>query len=86
MYNLIERYINKMNIEDINNFAKSKNINLSNEELSFTYNFIKKNYQDMLKNPQVFSLDRYKNNYSIENYNKINKVYEEYKNKYYRFL
>lgn len=86
MFNLVERYINNMNINDVNRFATSKNINLSEDELTFTYNFIKKNYKDFFKNPQVFSLDRYKDNYSKENFIKIDKVYKEYKNKYYKFL
>ena len=40
MFNLIERYINRMTKEDINNFAISKDIHLSNEELDFTYDFV----------------------------------------------
>ena len=46
MYNIIERYMSMMKIEDVNNFALSKNIYLSADELNFTYNFIKKNLSD----------------------------------------
>ena len=40
MFNIVERYIQKMTKEDVNNFALSKNITLSSEELDFTYEFI----------------------------------------------
>ena len=68
MYNIIERYMAKITKDDVNNFAKSKNCNLSNEELDFTYTFIKKNWQDIIKNPAVFDIERYKHMYSETNY------------------
>ncbi len=86
MYNIIVRYILKMTKEDINNFAICKNINLSEEELNFTYNFIKKNYEQILNNPKLFKIERYKDHYSEENYQKINKVYQEYLQKYSNYL
>lgn len=85
-YNLIERYINKMTKEDVKNFAINKNINLSNEELDFTYDFVKKNYKNFLANPKVFNIERYKNNYTEENFSKITKVYQEYSQKYANYL
>lgn len=75
-----------MTKEDVQNFALSKNVNLSDSELEFTYSFIKKNYQDMLKNPQLFDLKRYENHYSKENFSKITKVYQEYFQKFSRYL
>lgn len=86
MFNIVERYISKMTKEDVQNFALSKNVNLSDSELEFTYSFIKKNYQDMLKNPQLFDLKRYENHYSKENFSKITKVYQEYFQKFSRYL
>ena len=86
MFNIIERYISKMSKEDINNFALSKNIYLSDNELSFTYDFIKKNYKSMLKSPQLFNIERYRNNYSEENFTKIVKVYQEYFQRYSNYL
>ena len=86
MFNLIERYILKMTKEDINNFAKSKNINLSENELDFTYEFVKKNYKTMLNNPKLFHIERYRNNYTKENFSKITKVYNEYFQRYSNFL
>jgi len=86
MFNIIERYINKMKKEDINNFALSKNITLSEDELNFTYDFIKKNYKNLLGNPNLLNLELYKNKYSKENFSKITKVYQEYFNRYSRYL
>lgn len=86
MFNIIERYIGKMNKEDINNFAKSKNIFLSENELDFTYNFVKKNYKEYFSNPKLFNLERYQNYYTKENFSKITKVYQEYTKKYANYL
>ena len=86
MHSIIERFIMRMSKDDINNFAISKNINLSDSELEFTYNFLKKNYKEMLSNPKLFDINRYQNNYTKENFNKIAKVYQEYFNKYANYL
>jgi len=86
MYNLIERYINKLTKDDIKRFSISKNILLSEEELNFTYEFIKKNYKEMLNNPKLFNLERYKNKYTKENFSKITKVYHEYFQRYSNYL
>ena len=86
MYQIIERYINKMSIDDVLNFANTKNVNLSDDELNFTYKFIKKNWNQILFNPSSLNLERYKNVYSEENYNKINNLIKEYYQKYRRFI
>lgn len=86
MYNLITRYINNMTINDVNNFAISKGINLEENELEFTYSFIKNNYKDILKNPKLLDLDRYQNKYTKENFEKISKVFNEYSKKYSHLL
>ncbi len=86
MFNIIERYINKMTKEDIRSFAINKNINLSEQELDFTYDFVKKNYKSFFQNPKVFNINRYKDNYSQENFSKITKVYQEYTQRYANYL
>jgi hypothetical protein len=60
-----------MSIHDLNNIAISKGIGLSNEELEFTYAFIKKNWMSILSNKGVFNIDNYKDKYSEINFNKI---------------
>lgn len=86
MYILIERFINKMTKEDIKNFASKKGAILSENELNFTYNFIKTNYKQVLSNPKLLELDRYKNNYTKENFEIISKVFQEYSQKYSNYL
>lgn len=86
MFNLISRYMNKITKDDINNFALNKNIYLSDEELLFTYEFIKKNWNQILSNPNMLNLDRYKNKYSEENFNKIKILFNEYYSKYHKYL
>lgn len=86
MFNIIERYMNRLKKEDVLNFAVSKNVFLSEEELNFTYDFIKKNWQDILRNPNLFEIDRYKNKYSEENFKKVKQLFKEYHQKFGSFL
>lgn len=75
------KYIKNLTPNDINNYAKSKNINLSNEEVNIIFNFILNYYEDILnKNTSVF--DKLRSKISNELYNKIILIYEENKNKY----
>lgn len=86
MYNMITRYLSKLTKDEVNTFARNKNITLTDDELNFTYNFIKKNYESILKNPKLFNIERYSNNYSKENFSKITKVWHEYIQKYANYL
>lgn len=86
MYNIIERYMSMLKKEDINNFAIKKNVFLSENELNFTYEFLKKNWQDILKNPNVFDINRYKNQFSEENFYKVKKIFDEYYQKFKSFI
>ena len=79
MFTLIKNYVEKMTIEDVNNYALNNDINLSKEELSFTYKFIKKNYEILYANPNI-DLSKFKSHYSDENYLKINKLIEKVRN------
>lgn len=75
------KYIKNLTPNDINNYAKSKNINLSNDEINIIFNFILNYYKDILnKNTSVF--DKLKPKISNDLYNKIILIYEENKNKY----
>lgn len=72
--------------EDVNNFALSKNIVLSPEELDFTYLFVKKNWEQVIKNPNLLNLERYQDKFSPENFIKIKKLFNEYSSRYQVFL
>ena len=76
----------RLTVQDVNNFALSKNCELSPEELNFTFLFIKKNWQEILKNPSLFDINHYQSHYSPENFAKIKQVYNEYFNRFSQYL
>jgi len=86
MYNIISRYMSNLSKEEVNNFAIKKNINLNEEELDFIYIFIKKNWEQIIKNPKLLNLERYKDRFTPENFIKIKKLFNEYSSKYQAFL
>lgn len=86
MFVLVERYINNLTINDLNNLAITKEIYLSPEELEFSYEFIKKNWQNVLSNHGIFDVDKYKEHYSEENFMRIKKLIKEYSIKYSNYL
>jgi hypothetical protein len=86
MFFIIKRYIDNMSIHDLNNLAISKNIGLTQEELKFSYDFIKKNWMNILSNKGLFDIDRYKDRFSEENFIKIKSLYKEMLLKYSNYL
>ena len=80
MINMIINYINNLTIEDLNKILIKNNIKLSDNELTFTYQYIKKNYFDIINNYKTFDFSKLKDNYSLQNYNKINNLINFYKN------
>ncbi len=86
MYMLLEKYMNSLDIEKLNNLAKQNDLELTDEELKFTYNFVKKNWNTILGNPSIFKIDKYKIMYSTENFIKIKKLYNNALNKYSHLL
>ena len=76
--NLVKNYLENMQIEDLNNLAIKHNINLSENELNFTYSFIKNHYEAVLKNPANFDFREYAEYYSEENFQKINQLIKKY--------
>ncbi len=82
MYNLISRYMTHFTKEDVKNFALKNQVDLNEEELSFTYEFVKKNWELILRNPNLLNLERYKDHFSEENYQKIQKLIQFYYQKY----
>ena len=86
MYNIIERYMNKISKTDVDNFARKNNIFLNEEELEFTYIFVKKNWQTVIANPTALNLDRYRDKFSEENLVKIKKLFKEYSTRYKNYL
>ncbi len=76
--NIIDLYVNSLRKEDILAFGKKNDILLNDSELDFTYDFIKNNYKDAIKNKDTFNLSAYKDRFSSENYEKIEKLLQKY--------
>ncbi len=78
---IISKYINKLAKDDINKFALSQNIKLTNDELNIIYNHIKNDYQTFLtKDPNII-LNQVKTEVRAEVYKKIIELYNQYKDK-----
>ncbi len=86
MKHLIEKYIDNLSIGDVNLFLNKNNINLNRQELEFTYNYIKKNWNQILSDPNSFNFENYKNVYTSINYNKLSNLINEYRAKYSKYL
>lgn len=86
MFNLIERYIDNLSPEDLNNLAIGKGIYLNSEELDFSYSFIKKNWKTVLSNHGIFDIEKYHNHFREENFTKIKLLIKEYTLKYSHYL
>lgn len=82
MYGLIKRYMSNLTSEQVRDFALKNNVTLSDEELEFTYQFVKKNWETVLRNPNLLNLERYKEKFSEENFQKIRKLFQFYYQKY----
>lgn len=72
----------RITIDDVNKFAISKNVYLSPDELNFVFDFIKKNWEQVIRNPQLLNLERYKDHFSTENFEKIKRLFLEYSARY----
>ncbi len=86
MFGLIKRYMELLTIEQVKDFALKNNVFLNEKELDFTYKFVKKNWESILANPNMLNLERYKDNFSEENYHKIKKLMVIYYQKYGHYL
>lgn len=78
--NIIDIYMNNLRKEDVVNFATQKNISLSNQELDFTYDFIKKHYKEIIKDKYKYNFDDYRDKFSNDNFIKIKNLINEYIN------
>lgn len=76
---LISEYVNRMQKQDVNNFALKQGITLDNEELDIIYNYIKNNYKTLIYgNPKVI-LEEIKYQVKPLTYNKIENLYMQFK-------
>ena len=78
---LISEYVNRMQKQDVNNFALKQGITLDNEELDIIYNYIKNKYKTIIYvNPKLLIEEI---NYQVKplTYNKIENLYMQFKDK-----
>ena len=78
---LIIEYIKKLTVDDVKNFAKLKNINISDSEAITLYNYIKNHYQELLNNDSKI-IKEIKDQLNPNTFKEVYKLYLEYKIKY----
>ncbi len=86
MNSLIGQYVNKLTINNINDFAAKNNINLNKKELNILLDTTKKYYNQILNGDDVAAQEYLKKHLTNENYEKVTQLYNEYKEKYQGYL
>ncbi len=86
MDKLIQDYITRISEDDIKSFATSNGVSLENKDVSLIYYHIKNNWRTILYgNPRVV-LDDLKAKLKPEQYQRIENLYIQFKNRYSNFL
>ena len=79
---LIRDYLNKLTINDIKNFAKTKNISITDTDAIILYTYAKKYYQEFLNGNDSLIIKELKEKLSPNTFKEAYKLYLEYKIKY----
>lgn len=83
---LIEKNIKKLTINDIKSFANKENVSLSDSESKIIYDHIKNDYNELLYGEKDKIFNQLKKEINNSLYLKIVDLYDEYYNKYKKFL
>lgn len=86
MIKFIEQYINKITLNDIVNFADKNNISIDKYTSQIIYFYIKNYWYDLLYKDSNSILNKLKKEINLDIYNKIEKLFYFYKNKYKDYL
>ena len=86
MGSLIGLYINKITLNNINDFALKNNINLKKKELNILFDVVKNRYKEVLYGDDSLVKSYLRDNLSAENYDKVIKIYDDYRIKYGNYL
>lgn len=78
---LIKEYLKRLSLKDINDFASKNNITLKNSEDKIIYDFIKNNWMEVYKGDANKAFNSLKKEISIDTYNAIINLYNEFKDK-----
>ena len=83
---LIKNYISRLTLDDINGFSKKHGIDLNEDELKLIEQHIRKDWHTIIYgNPRPI-LDNLKTKLKNNEYQKIENLYVEFKNKYKNYL
>lgn len=82
---LINEYVNRMTIDDVNRFALQNGINLKEDELRLIYSYIKNDWRTIVFGNPRGILDDLKNKLDPNSYSKIESLYIFFKNRYSNF-
>lgn len=83
---LIDNYVYNLKKSDVYNFGYKNGINLSDDELEYVYDIIKKDYHTIIYgNPDNIFLDL-KSKFPLETVRKIENLYLEFKMKFENYL
>lgn len=83
---LIEQYVNRITLSDINSFASKNGIYLKNDVLELIYKYIKNDYKTIIYGNVDSIFNELKSKINEEDLNKIKSLYFEYKQKYRNYL
>lgn len=78
---LIEKYIQKITKQDINTYANTQGIILTEEETNTIYYYIKNKYKEFFSGNQNQLLQEIKPKLNKKTYQKIEELYQIYKTK-----
>ena len=83
---LIKNYVSKLSLSEIDSFSKKQGLSLSQDELNLIYDYIKNDWHTIIYgNPRPI-LDSLKDKLDDFSYNKIEKLYVEFNEKYKNYL
>lgn len=83
---IISNYISKLDKNNITYFALKNDIRLNDNELDYVYKTIKNDYKILLSNNYESVFNESRNKLSLENYDKLYKLYLVYRKMYEGFL
>lgn len=79
---LISEYVNRMTLEDVNNFALKNGIILKDKEVKVIYDHIKNNWRTIVFGNPRGILDDLKEKLDSTSYQKVESLYIYFKNRY----
>ena len=78
---IIKKYISKITKQNIIDYANTQNISLTNNEINIIYDYIKNKSNIFLEGQHEQILKELKQKLTPLTYNKIEQLYQQYKNK-----